>query len=168
MFDHLKDYARVLVTGPQRSGTTLIARAIEHDTDLEYVDENEFRATDYAMWKTMVTLSTGIVMQCPGMCRYVHEFGDQDDVAVVMCDRDIYEIMASQERIGWEWEKFELLRYGRIDGEIARVKYVHWWREGQKDKIKHAFDVRYDDLESHPLWLPKEQRVDFDRRQYQL
>ena len=167
MFDYLKDFKKVLVTGPQRSGTTLIARAIEHDTELEYVDENEFRATDYSMWKTMVTLSTGIVMQCPGMCRYVHEFGDQDDVAVVMCWRPIDEIIASQERIGWEWEKFELLRYDQTEGEIAKVKYDYWY-DYQQHKIKHAFDIVYDDLETHPLWIPADKRLDFDRRQYQL
>jgi hypothetical protein len=167
MFEHLGEFNRILVSGPQRSGTTLIARAIWQDTGLEYVDEQEFSAVNEAEWRAMVQLRENFVMQCPGMCRYIHEFGQEDDLAVVMCHRPIADIITSQERIGWEWEKYELLRYDLSQGVIAEVKYGYW-NEVQKRSINNAFDVYYSHLDQHPLWIPQEQRADFNRRQWKL
>ena len=169
MFEHLSRYGRVVVTGPQRSGTTICARMIAQDTGLEYIDEQRFQATEVDRWRAVMRLESGFVMQAPGMCRYVHEFGDNDDVAIVLVRRDIEDIEKSQQRVGWNWEAFELERYGKgpQSGPIAQVKYDYWDRH-QRGEIANAFEVDYEDLSSHPLWLPKELRADFHSRQWHL
>ena len=41
MFEYLKEFPVVLVTGPQRSGTRICAKMIAHDTGHRFVDERE-------------------------------------------------------------------------------------------------------------------------------
>lgn len=167
LFEYLKAYQRVIVTGPQRSGTTITARIIAHDTGLEYVDEQAFRATDVDKWRGVVPSRTNYVMQAPGMCRYVHEFGACDDLAVVLVRRSVEDIEASQKRVGWNWDAFELDRYGLAAdmGPIAQVKY-DFWDSYQRALIKHPFEIAYEDLAGHPLWVSKDKRGNFGPRQW--
>jgi hypothetical protein len=143
MFEHLSDYSVILVTGPQRSGTQIAARMIAEDTPLWYLDEQAFRAVDVDAWYDIVAEAGMQVIQCPGMCRFVHEFGDRDDLAVVLMRRSVEDIIASQQRIGWRYEQLELARYGEIEGPIAEVKYWYWDKH-QKDKIQHAYEIDYE------------------------
>jgi len=103
------------------------------------------------------------VVQCPVLCRHVHMLAG-DDVAVVLMRRRIEDIIASQKRIGWMWEWLELARYDRLDGVISEIKY-NFWDQFQKDRIKHAFEIEYENLTAHPLWLDKEVRQDFEANQ---
>ena len=89
MFEHLSNYNVVLVTGPQRAGTTITARMIAHDTGLRYIDESAFAATDEVRWRRVVKSSERAVIQCPGMARFCHEFGDRPDIAVAFCWRNL-------------------------------------------------------------------------------
>jgi hypothetical protein len=170
MFEYLTPFKKIVVTGPPRSGTTIVAHAIEYDIGREYVDESAFRATDYLQWRTLMDKQASFVVQAPGMCRFAHEVGMSPDVAIVLCRRDVEDIVASQERIGWQHEAFELNRYGLTpeDGKrIADVKY-DFWDTYQWDVIWNNFEVDYASLAEHPLWVPKEQRTNFDRRQWAL
>ena len=162
----LDKYDVVLVTGPQRSGTNFVTMAIAADTDLNYVPESAFNSTWAQAWWTLVQTSDNVAVHCPGMCRFVHMFGTFDEVAVVMVRRPVADIVASQERIGWEWEPYELMLYDRhaYQGPIAEVKY-ECWDQLQKERIENAFEVNYDDMHTHPLWVPKEEREGWDKRQ---
>lgn len=168
MFEHLATFDRIIVTGPQRSGTTITARIIAHDTGLEYIDEQEFQAINVAKWRNMVRKRRHFVMQAPGMCRYVHEFGHEPDLLVVMVKRPIADIVASQRRINWQSEAFELARYDLPPraGVIAEIKYG-FWDAVQKHSIENSIEICYNDLDQHPLWLPAGERLNFGPRQWQ-
>ena len=160
MFEHLGGFERVLVTGPQRSGTRICSKMIAHDTGLRFVDERAFAADSLnRLWK-MLQQETGIVVQCPALCRYVHLLTGESD-AVVFMRRPIVDIVASQERIGWEWEPPERIRYG---GGVDLIASVKWWEwiDWQKRMIHYPFEIYYNDLAEHPLWIPKEQRANFE------
>lgn len=163
MFEHLKIYRTVLVTGPQRSGTTIAAKTIAHDTGHQYVDENEFHVDNLDEFKPIVRRRHRIVVQCPSLCRLVHHFAD-DRTLVVLMRRPIGDIARSQERINWSEETRELRKYGRRDGVIADIKY-RYWEERQRAEIPHAMEIEYDSLAAHPLFVPKEERVHFRPRQ---
>lgn len=170
MFEHLKGFDVILVSGPQRSGTTICARMIAQDTGHSLVDESEYQWHDEAHWRQIVQDGEGIVVHCPAMCHLVHEFGDDERVVVVLMRRDVRAIIASQERISWteREEPRELAKYGADYGPIALVKYEHW-DQVQRDRIpeEQRFEVEYEDLEAHPLWIPREKRVNFGHRQTQ-
>ena len=166
MFEFLAGFDKIIVTGPQRSGTTIAAQMIAEDLDLRFLIEE--RVPTQQALAGLVAHQSGWVAQVPQLCRWVHDHGDRDDVAVVMVKRPIDEILASQVRIGWApYERDELARYGLQEGVISEVKYDFWERI-QKPVIKHAFEVEYHDLEEHPLWVPARSRSKFAPRQHEL
>lgn len=163
IFEWLDGFDKILVTGPQRSGTRICAQMIAKDTGHTYVDERNINFESlYRLW-SLCHKDERLVIQCPALCRHVHAF-DADTVAVVLMRRNVEDIIASQERIGWNLEKVELARYDLSEGVIAKVKY-QFWDDYQKERIKHAFEIEYESLANHPLWVTKELRWDFDATQ---
>lgn len=172
MFEEMGQFRVVVVTGPQRSGTTVCARAIAMDTGLGYVDEEDVGFVrpcffDMAAFWQVVELSAGVVIQAPGACHLAHLLGRDGSVAVVLMRRPVDEIVASQERIGWGCELSELAMYGCCAGRIAEVKY-YWWERYQKARVANGFEVKYGSLREHPLWVPTEERAGFGPRQWTL
>jgi hypothetical protein len=166
MFEDLKRWPRILVTGPQRAGTQITARMIAHDTGHKFRGENAFFTDSLnALWELLRT-SRNVSVQCPALCRYVHILAANDPgILVVMCIRDRKEIAQSQARIRWAWGQPELIRYGRLEGSQFDAKYS-FWNNFQKDALKgQGMEVRYDSLSNHPLWIPAEDRKDFEPRQ---
>lgn len=159
MFEYLGVYRAVIVTGPQRAGTRIAAKMIAHDTGFEYVDERDYHTDSLGHFVGFLNRAR-VAIQAPTMCRYAHYFGDIRNVAIVLMRRPLDEIVASQKRIKWGYERVELMRYERMNGNIAQVKYDYWDRF-QKARIVNAFEVEYHDLEAHPLWLPPEERQEF-------
>ncbi len=163
MFEHLKVFRTVLVTGPQRSGTTIAGKMIAHDTGYQYVDENEFHVDNLDEFKPIVRRRPRIVVQCPGLCRFAHHFADNQTLVVLM-RRPIAGIRKSEKRINWSEEPRELWKYGRRAGVIAEIKY-QYWDEKQRAAIPHTMEIEYESLAAHPLFVPKEKRAHFKPRQ---
>lgn len=159
MFDHLRSFAKIFVTGPQRSGTRICAQMIAHDTDYEYVDELDFGLDSLYQMSGLIASGRPLVIQCPSLCRHIHVLADAES-AVVMMRRALDDVVASQRRIGWEGEHTELVRYDRRDGAIAEVKYS-FWETTQRDQIRHPFEFEYESLAAHPMWLPRSRRKGF-------
>lgn len=163
MFENLRRHPKIIVTGPQRSGTTIAAKMIARDTGYEYVDEDELRRDDLATLRLLLRVGRRFVVHCPALCRFVHEVAD-DETAVVLMRRPIEEIVASQRRICWRGGRAELRRYGLSAGVIAAVKY-RFWDEQQRGRIAHAYEIDYASLAAHPLWVPARHRRHFAPRQ---
>jgi hypothetical protein len=175
MFEYLSPYRIVLVSGPHRSGTTITTKMIAHDTGARYCPEEVFGHDNHKGWLALIADPERKVIQCPSMCVHLEGPGIADDVAVVIVFRSLADIIASQESIGWGPTgqyagryKAELIRYGGNEGEsLAFHKYL-WWGESQQHIISHPSVVNYEDLSSHPLWLPKSARANFGPRQVAL
>jgi hypothetical protein len=170
MFADLCYYDKVLVTGPQRSGTRIAAKMIARDSGHAYVDESEFLTRDEEAFAALLAERSGIVVQCPAMCWRIEEYTDGDMLVVLMV-RDLDDIAASEKRIGWKGGIYaELERYGwtshaavsfrRGRGSVAAVKYAHWMTR-QRRQIEHHLELDYESLAAHPLWVPKERRAGF-------
>jgi len=167
MFEHLKRWPRVLVTGPQRSGTRIGTTMIAHDLNYWPVYEEQV-GTDSLnrLWKHLQT-TRNTVTQCPALSSHVHLLAlDDPELAVVLMRRSIKEIRASEQRIRWAWEKPELIREGiLVNSSSAEAKYKRW-DELQADVIgERGFVVEYSSLHTHPLWKPAPARVNFEPRQ---
>ena len=167
MFEELARFRIILVTGPQRSGTTLCARAIAHDTGHTYVDEEEFAVHDRKLFGELAR-GKSLVIQCPAMARWIHEYAEGADTAVVWMLRPVREIVASQERIGWEDVK-ERAKYAENGlssaAHIATIKNRFWQK--QKELCVRPFEVHYHDLQTHPLWVAPRKRKSFGPRQWE-
>lgn len=171
MFEDLMEFNRIIVTGPQRSGTRITAKIIAHDLNYKYVDE---RAIDidsiYRMAEALML--DGVVIQAPALCRFVHILSRQPETLIVMVIRDLAKIKESQERILWGWETVEQIYYEDLYGaaayetDIAKIKYMTW--DQQKKIIEHWREVYYENLAGHQLWIPEEKRAGFTSSQTEI
>jgi len=161
MFETFRTYRVIIVTGPQRSGTRIAANIIAADTGYSYIDEMSLNIDSLYKLKYAVSLSR-VVIQCPALCRYVHNLADAD-VLVVMVKRSVEDIEESQHRICWNYEDVEQIRYQNFEKPIAELKYDLW--EQQKRYIPNFMELEYESLKEHRLWLDKEERQNFSSRQ---
>lgn len=170
----LKPYNAVLVTGPQRSGTTIAGRILASELGYRYADEDEVRIHDHN--KAYEVLKAGnVVLQAPGLCHHADLFTVKLNLAVVMMRRPVDDIYKSEARIHWrdlygganlkaEQDKYAA-RFGIYGDNIAAIKYF-CWQEFQKPVLgERAFELEYDELRAHPYWTDK--RETFDARQWQ-
>lgn len=160
MFEKLQKYKKIVVTGPQRSGTTICSRMIACDTGHSCVDETAFGAENESGWRQVLERNN-VVVQCPAMSKLCSDLGN--NVLVVFMRRDVGDIMASQSRIDWGSEGHELKKYG-AEGDIAQVKYDYW----EQNKPANWIDVEYESLKKHPLWIDKQYRKNFSPKQTSL
>jgi len=168
LFEPLVPFGKIMVTGPQRSGTTICAKMIAHDLGVRYIDEDDIgwksaSVMDEDALRRLFQNETGFVVQAPAAAHMCHQLG-ADDVAVVFMMRDVDAIIASQKRIGWKYERVELDKYDAPHGPIAVVKYRCWFM-WQRDMIKHPFEIEYAALHQHPMWVPQDKRRGFATRQ---
>lgn len=159
MFEWLSKFDRIFVTGPQRSGTRICAKMIAHDTGHEYFDENDINMDSFYNFSSLLEKKEKCVIQCPTLCRHIHFF-DSEDNAIILMRRNVKDIIKSQKRIKWSKEWLELIRYDRSKGIIAEIKY-DYWEKNQEKQIKNAFEIEYDSLKTHPLWVNKKERENF-------
>lgn len=169
MFEHLRPFKKIIVTGPQRAGTTITAKMIAHDLGMFYIDEAAISVRDLQKMKAIVIKRNNFVLQCPSMVCHMLEFAHMDDVAIVMVKRDTYDIQRSQKRVGWNiWEESELVKFGLHLGDdtppISVVKY-DYWDTVLRSKVKNGFEVEYSSLRDHPMWVPATKRKSFGIRQ---
>lgn len=169
MFEHLMKYKKILVSGPQRSGTRICSKMIANDTKYEWIPEDNI-AHDYNVAKRLLS-KDGVVIQVPMQTHLVDLF--DDDVLVVFMRRAVEDIITSQKRIGWssafKYEGGERRNYNAadIDMPIAEIKYFIW-DHLQRGRIKHAMDIPYESLSKHPLWVPGNLRGNFKSHQTEV
>lgn len=166
MFEDLVNWPRILVTGPQRSGTRICTQMIAQDTGHWFVGEEEFGVDSLnRLWRLLQT-SRNLVIQCPTMSPFVSLLAvDDEGLLVVMMARNLKDIKASEKRIDWRWETPELIRCLELGGDQAKIKYS-LWRGFQRECLgPQAYEVEYESLSAHPLWIPKKDRARFAPRQ---
>ena len=171
LFNRLKKYGFILVVGPQRSGTTIATAMIANDLGYRYIEEGTIWGTlnwwppeppasrDFTAYFTPE--NAGCVIHCPEHTAYCHLYAGREDTAIVMVRRKIDDIIASQKRVGWGFEWKEMLHYPGEERPISKVKYKHWDNYQKKMLGKQGFEIKYNNLKTHPMWVNKEYRQDF-------
>jgi hypothetical protein len=101
------------------------------------------------------------VLQAPGLCSFVHAM----PCAVVIVRRKLDDIIRSQHRIRWDKELRELEFYFTDTGPIGSVKYAVWELYQKRKLGDRAYELDYESLRGHPLWVEKEERRNFGPRQ---
>lgn len=162
--DELRKFPKIIVSGPQRSGTTFACAVLQEE--LGY-DKIHMPYSDRKRCKQWIDELDRVLIHGPGMAHALVWLTEmKDDVAVVWMKRKVEDIIASERRIGWAFEAHELSQYHLKPnhGPISKVKY-HFWDKVQRHLIKNKFEVEYESLKDHPLWVDKDQRRKFDAYQ---
>jgi hypothetical protein len=177
MFEHLVKHDIILVSGPQRSGTRIATRMIAADTGYRYIDEDLYEVYNTEQFFSITRQMHKVVVHCPSMS-HVMQLVATDDILVVWMIRNLDDIAASEKRVNWCIGPYAELanlglgplqakRYRRHGGQIAPLKYAHWWGF-QREQITHWLELEFKSLARHPLWIPKTQRLDFTEKQTEL
>lgn len=161
VFEHLAVHPKIVVTGPQRSGTRIAAQMIAADTGHQFVDEVEFLIKDEAMFWDILAQRVNIVVQAPHMLKDLVDDPPKDGFIVLM-RRDLDDIHASADRIRWAEElggnRTELRKFGLEEGDSAAIKYEYW---DTHPKSVPYLEVSYESLAAHPMYLPPDVRKGF-------
>jgi hypothetical protein len=91
------------------------------------------------------------------------------DMAVVFMQRLPCDIQKSQDRIGWTKReaKWQLGQYFRYENRpVPKITYEIWASHQKPMMQVPYFEIEYESLSSHPLWVPREKRVNFTNRQW--
>jgi hypothetical protein len=168
VLDKVKKFSKILVTGPQRSGTTIVSRMLGNDLGRKVYDE--VGGVDFEL---LLKQDGDIVMQSPHICYRIHHFAEKKDLAVIFMVRNMMDILRSQKRIEWKGEKEETALYKQEF--LNRLDYLNpiciirreAWDKYQFDVLPNAWMLKYDSLEKHPMWVPKEKRVRFSAKRTQ-
>lgn len=162
----LTPFKKILVTGPQRSGTTIAAHIIAKELGYKYYDERDVGVRSISLLIQRLLTDEPAVIQGPCFCSVV-QWIDTPDTAVVLMVRDIDEIRASEARINWPEEKKELQNYFRDEGIISITRYENWEKYQKPNMRVPYFELEYSSLKEHPMWIEKENRKNF-RREFTL
>jgi hypothetical protein len=150
LLPRLRSFTRVLVTGPQRTGTTIGAKMLSVDLGLEFLADKILIGAPHCegVERLLASGRDGFVLQCPGVANEIRALA-REGVAVVWMVRNEADAAASWQKLGGD------------PGRPAR-RNARWlaWRAG----IPNAFELRYESLGGHPLWVPKEERVGWGPR----
>lgn len=161
MFSNLAKHRVILVTGPHRSGTTICAKMIAHDTGHDFVIEDEIGFGDLRQLSSFVHSNYGpVVIQCPFLTHVIDDLNypidvDYSETMVVMMHRYLPDIIASEtkSRVDFNAVGVGTKRAYRneSDDHPAEIKYRCW--EDQCTILPNAIDVGYESLKDHPLWI---------------
>jgi len=164
VFKPLSTFQKIVVTGPQRSGTTICGKMISNDLKLPYIDESHFDVHDHEKFIEQINSIEKYVIQAPAVFKQCMEIKN-DDIIVVIMKRNIEEILDSQKRIEWEgWNLGELKKLGLNSGNSCEEKYNLF----KKIQPKNYMVINYDDLKSHDMWVDKKHRISFGPKQTEI
>ena len=164
----LAGFTRVVVTGPQRSGTTIAATILSRELGYSLILEEQFRERDIFRFINTLNNLRNCVVQAPALASIAHHLTDPD-LAIVFMIRDHSEIILSERRIDWlsNHDAGERANYFISDGSIPiGVLKTQMWRKFQSCQLGGTgFELDYASLSISPLWVSKERRVNFGPRQ---
>lgn len=132
----------IIVTGSQRSGTTIGSVILSKDLNLQHINESDFdihKSYDNS------------VIQCPNALQnFVFLHHRYPQAVFVIMRRNPEDILASMKRIEWmkdavhDWEQF------LVDHIVDCLDRIEQLKEYLPDQTSEMF---YDALEEHPLFV---------------
>lgn len=149
---------RIIVIGPQRSGTNITAAIIAKDTKLKLYSERDFGYSSCVVSKKpdndliqFITNNDNFVLQAPALNSYCHLI--DTDALFVWVNRAADEIRGSRQRANWPGESLEAAKYRQyfdFDFTDTVEAAIKGW-EIQRHIVPNI-EVDYEKLSGHPLW----------------
>ena len=152
------DFLKIVVIGPQRSGTRFAAYALSEDLLYHFADQTAIGLTNFGLMKKVLDQHDRVVVQGTGCTAKIHEL-NRKDVLVVWVRRNTADVLASQKRIHWP-ESCERPRIPKpyCDVEPLCEGRYQYWNEVQKLSVPHWIEIDYESLRKHPLFVDRETR----------
>jgi hypothetical protein len=160
----LKAFKKILVTGPQRSGTTIASKIISHELGLTWLKEESVEVDRLDLFFKIHFSAANYVLQAPGVCHLCHVLPVDAIVFMWRASKDIKE---SVDRIGWmKHNRYECEKYYKLRGDapswLIKKKI---YRTFQVHNIRNPFTISYQSLRDHQFYVQPEVRKGFHCRQ---
>lgn len=181
LLDKLKNYKKIVVAGPQRSGTTYCAHILAKDLEYELIDERDIAIASWTMFKQKIKNFKNIVIQCPELTYMLHEIPSMEErnIIVLVMKRKIEDIQSSEKRIGWGGFGGVKMRYQNYFHDKYDEKWWDKWKNNQSAELRYYFFenhqyqkmqvehmyVPYEILEQTSEFKPKKERENFSPKQ---
>lgn len=156
---------KIMVTGPQRSGTTFAAFALAEDLGFKFIKETEYGIGNWEKFKLLLEKYDNFIVHAPALMHRIREL--PQDMLIIIMYRNIQDIIKSQVECQWVYELEEKVKYfpysKQIDCQqpISLVKYdfiiniVNQYTH-MKDRI---IWMDYESMSCHPEWIPSKNRT---------
>lgn len=172
MFEQLKRFPRIFVTGAHRSGTTIATEMIAESLGLECLREEVIGFNDpYLFDHFAFDLSRrDFVLQCPAMFYRIREI-QAPNTAIVFMRRDFDDIQKSQSSQTYPggaplpFDREEARQRDVLDMRDNENSNEAKWRLWNEWNVRNGFTQEYEDLKQHPMWVDREQRKGWHHRQ---
>jgi hypothetical protein len=152
------NWDKILVTGVQRSGTTIAAYMLAKALEYKFVDENEFHAHNIEEFNSVMNTDEKCVIQCPALLHYIKRF-DSSALVVVM-DRDKEDVIASMNKHNW-FNDHGLFEYRHYSEEpLTDPPQIIDIKLNYAENVKHM-KLRYEDLTESEYFI-------YDRNNWQI
>lgn len=161
---------KIVVLGPQRSGSTFISHCLAKSFSAKHIDEMEFDVYFLdVFFKIAEHSGDSWVAHAPGLFPDMFKILDRiPDATFAIVKRDIGEIENSQKRIdlNLEYEKRRLFISNNNQSPVASIKYFYWnkWKKYLPSWVEYD----YRDFENHPFWVPPSHRKNFKPKQWEI
>lgn len=149
MFSELNAYKYIIVVGPHRSGTTILAKMIANDTGKKFYDESVIQ-NKYVDRIPALKRKDGFVLQAPWALPWAPVLSDRKTL-IVLAKRDETEIMRS--------------RHKAVNNKgkgVSKPPFTPEQAYSLWNRIKYFTDeyleIEYSSLKDHPLWIDYEER----------
>ena len=182
--ERLKDEKKILVSGPCRSGTTIMSHILVDLLGLNFIEsyKNEQSDTDDYIntFDAFIQLVEdkridNFIVHGPHFHPFLHRV--PNDVCVVFMRRDVGDIFASTKRIydgTWTDEFYsknmESLVEKKNRGFFNKLSYpgkvYYTWDKYQKNRVSNFVEARYEWVGSHRFYIPDNKRLKFKERQW--
>ena len=181
-------YKRIIVVGPQRSGTTFTSIALANTLNFRNVDEIEFGVDKVDRFRDIIK-QENIVVQAPAMTCRIQSLVGKDDLVVFMKRKwsdilkGLYKKNGKLSNFIFMWVMFDYdkYRFSEYDKEASKAfdkyvniessylnSYYNMWKHYQSKLIPNCITLEYESMKTHPMWLNKDQRKDFTDKQTEI
>jgi len=144
------NWDKILVSGVQRSGTTIAAYTLAKALGYRFVDEIEFHAHNTEEFDNIMNSDEKCVIQCPALLHYIKKY--QDSALVVIMDREKEDIVASMIKHNWfnDHGLFEFRQYS--NDELTDPSQIIDIKSSYSKQLKHM-KLNYSDLKESEYFI---------------
>ena len=161
----------IIVTGCQRSGTTITSHILANAKQYMVLEDSEWLPSPEHVRTLKDLVDSGrnrLVIQSPAALNYFHYIHHLiPSIHWVGCKRDKKEIISSMERVKWMQDDYP----DYLPFYIDHIRFMNsqWGLLKQLLPKDNWTEVRYpDELQDYPEFIPENLRKDFTIKQHRL
>lgn len=148
-----KNYKKIVVSGCQRSGTTIMAKAIAHEIKYIHHDESDFGVDNELRFSKIIENDENSVIQAPALLHILPKYVN-DNVLIVIIERNPVDVIKSMIRVNW------FKHHGRREYRKYKSEPINQPIELYNTKLEFAntfnnIRINYEEIKNSDLYVEK-------------